>query len=353
MKQRSPSLLPAILCGLFLFLLLMPLCASAESADPYFSKSDYNDVVAEPADAVITLEGDHGTLSDTTRGRSGNPVVIERKGIYRITGSSDGVTIQIREPKKSGNVYLILENVSMVSRDGPCIASLASEKTIVQCTGDSSLTCSADKGAALYAEDDLTVNGSGRLNIESGKNGIQCKGVLRITGSRLLVRAENDGLKGKHGIYMDGGSVTVTKSYEGLEGGQVLVFDGNLQLTASDDGINAASDENKLQGDVRISGGTVAIHASGDAIDSNHSIVIDGGTVLAEGPGNNRNSIFDKGDGKDAVLWVNGGTVLAVGSAEKAKNFSGGTQYSRLEPVSGHAGDVISADDGSPGISAA
>ncbi len=61
---------------------------------------------------------------------------------------------------------------------------------------------------------------------------------------------------------MDGGSVTVEKSYEGLEGGQVLVFDGNLQLTASDDGINAASDENKLQGDVRISGGTVAIHAS-------------------------------------------------------------------------------------------
>ncbi len=78
MKQRSPSLLPAVLCGLFLFLLLVPLCASAESADPYFSKSDYNDVVAEPADAVITLEGDHGTLSDTTRGRSGNPVVIER-----------------------------------------------------------------------------------------------------------------------------------------------------------------------------------------------------------------------------------------------------------------------------------
>ena len=39
--------------------------------------------------------------------------------------------------------------------------------------------------------------------------------------------------------------------------------------------------------------------------------------------------------------------MLAVGSAEKAKNFKAGTQYSRLEPVSGHAGDVISTDDGS------
>lgn len=347
MIKRRPSLLPAVLCALCLFLLLMPLCAYAKTADSYFSKSDFNDVTAEPADAVITLSGDHGTLSDTTRGRSGNPVVIERKGIYRITGSSDGVTIQIREPKKSGNIYLILDNVSMVSRGGPCIESLAAEKTIIQCTGDSRLSCTADKGAALYSEDDLTLNGSGRLSIESAKNGIQCKGALRITGSRLLVQAENDGLKGKHGIFMDGGSVTVSKSYEGLEGGQVLVFDGDLQLTASDDGINAASEKDKLQGDVRISGGTVAIHAGGDGIDSNHSIIIDGGTVLVEGPWNNRNSIFDKGDVADAVLRVNGGTVLAVGSAEKAKNFSGGTQYSRLEHVAGHAGDVVSADDGS------
>ena len=347
MKKRNRFLLACVLCGVFLFPYLMPLCAFADAEDAYFSKSDYNDVVGELEDAVITLEGDHGTLSDTTRGQSGNPVIIERKGIYRIRGSSDGVTIRIREPKKSGNIYLVLENVTMVNRDGACIESLAAEKTIIQCIGDNRLTCGAEKGAALYAEDDLTVNGNGRLSIEAGNNGIQCKGALRITGSRLSVQAENDGLKGKHGIYMDGGGVAVEKSYEGLEGSQVLIFDGSLHVTASDDGINAASDKDKIPGDVRILGGIVSINASGDAIDSNHSIVIDGGTVLVEGPGNNRNSIFDKGDGADAVLCVNGGTVLAIGSPEKAKNFTGGTQYSRLEPVSGHAGDVISADDGS------
>ena len=39
--------------------------------------------------------------------------------------------------------------------------------------------------------------------------------------------------------------------------------------------------------------------------------------------------------------------MLAIGSIEKAKNFKSGTQYSRLEPISGQAGDVISTDDGS------
>ncbi len=123
-----------------------------------------------------------------------------------------------------------------------------------------------------------------------------------------------------------------------------MIFSGELSVYASDDGINAASD--KLQGAVVIRGGNVYINAAGDAIDSNRSIIIEGGTTVVEGPVNGRNSIFDTGDGADAVLSISGGTVLATGSAEKAKNFKEGTQYSRLELISGKAGDEITADDG-------
>ena len=335
-----------LLCLVSMIVSLFAMDTTACAEGLSFSKSDYNNVSEEAEDAMISLEGDRGTLSDPTRGRSGNPVVIERKGVYRVTGCSDGVTIQIREPKKSGNIYLVLDNVSMTNADGPCIESRAAEQTIIQCVGENSLLSLADKGAALYSEDDLTINGSGSLEIESRKNGIQCKSVLRITGSKLTVRAVNDGLKGKKGFLMDGGSVNVTGSYEGLEGGQIDIRGGELHVTASDDGLNAAG-EDVLQGDVVISGGKVFIDAAGDAIDSNRSIFITGGTTLVEGPVNSRNSIFDKGDTADARLSISGGIVLAIGSAEKAKNFKDGTQYSRLEPVTGHAGDVITTDDGS------
>ena len=120
------------------FLLLFPIAASAEEGN-MFSKSDYNKVAEEAEDAVISLEGDHGTLSDETRGRSGNPVLIERKGVYRITGRSDGVTIRIKEPKKSGNIYLILDHAFMTNREGPCIEAEAAEKVILQCVGENSL----------------------------------------------------------------------------------------------------------------------------------------------------------------------------------------------------------------------
>ena len=330
------------------FVLLLPIAASAEETS-VFSKSDYNNVAEEAEDAVITLEGNRGTLSDETRGRSGNPVVIERKGVYRITGQSDGVSIRIKEPRKSGNIYLILDHASMTNRKGPCIEAEAAEKVILQCVGENSLTSMSDSGAPIYTEDDLTINGPGRLHIESGKNGIHCKSALRITGATISIRAANDGLKGKQGIYVDGGRVTITESYEGMEGANVLIRSGELSVTASDDGINAAG-EDGLQGDVVIEGGSLYLNASGDAVDSNRSILISGGVTLVEGPENSRNSIFDKGDGNDAQLSISGGTVLAIGSIEKAKNFKSGTQYSRLEPVSGQAGDVITTDDGS-GIS--
>ena len=344
-RRRLQTSCRALLTCLIAALLLLPTNALAEGPDPYFDQSDYNNVAEEAEDAVILLEGDHGTLSDTTRGQSGNPVIIERKGIYRVTGRSEGVTILIREPRKSGNIYLVLDNVSMTTSAGPCIESEAAEKTIIQCVGDSRLVSLADKGAAITADDALTLNGTGRLQIESGKNGIHSRGTLRITGAALTVRAENDGLKGKRGVLIDGGSITIEKSYEGLEGSRVMLRSGDLRIFASDDGINAADED--LPGDVVVSGGTLYINAVGDAIDSNRSILFEGGTTLVEGPENGRNSIFDKGDGDDTVLSISGGTVLAIGSAEKAKNFTDGTQYSRLEPVSGHAGDVISTDDGS------
>ena len=130
------------------FLLLLPIAASAEETS-VFSKSDYNNVAEEAEDAVITLEGNRGTLSDETRGRSGNPVVIERKGVYRITGQSDGVSIRIKEPRKSGNIYLILDHVSMTNRKGPCIEAEAAEKVILQCVGENSLTSMSDSGAPI------------------------------------------------------------------------------------------------------------------------------------------------------------------------------------------------------------
>lgn len=333
-----------ILAGLMIVMTISPRSYAAENTGNYFSASDYKDISSEVPNAIITLDGDHGTISDDTLGISGNPVRISRKGVYRITGSAENVTIWVEEAKESGNIYLVLENVCMINRD-TCFHIEKADSVILQCTGNNRLTSTEPEKAAVFSRDDLTINGTGSLSIVSGAHGISCNDTLRITGAELFLQAHNTGLKANDGLFIGDGFVSVQKSYEGIEAEEVIIRGGELSIYASDDGINASGKE-ELTGTVRIQGGTVYIHSAGDGIDSNGSIFIDDGEITVEGPDNSRNSILDTGDGPDAVLSINGGIFLGIGSAEKTTAFNSGSQYNRLEIVSGAAGDIITIGDG-------
>ena len=80
-----------------------------------------------------------------------------------------------------------------------------------------------------------------------------------------------------------GGEITIETCYEGIEGQNVEISGGTIDITASDDGLNAAGGNDQsgmggFGGDmfsadedawITISGGTVTIDATGDGIDSN------------------------------------------------------------------------------------
>ena len=188
--------------------------AEAIATAEYFSDGDMKDVSSQTENAVITLEGDTGTISDTTRGSSGTNVTVTSKGVYRITGSSEDVSVVVRDDNKSGNVYLILDNVTMSNSNYSCIAVEAAEKVIVTLVGENVLEYgvgSSDYDGAIYAEDDLTINGSGTLRITSTLHGIVCKNDLKITGGVLTVDASSVGLKAKDSVRIGGGSVTVRR----------------------------------------------------------------------------------------------------------------------------------------------
>ena len=75
------------------------------------------------------------------------------------------------------------------------------------------------------------------------------------------------------------------------------ISDGTIDITASDDGLNAAggNDQSGMDGFggdmfsadedawITISGGTVTIDATGDGIDSNGDLTVSGGTLVAAG----------------------------------------------------------------------
>ncbi|MBR4769110.1 MAG: carbohydrate-binding domain-containing protein [Lachnospiraceae bacterium] len=381
---------------------------SADSAPTVsLSDSDVKDVTGETEHALITLSGSTGTISDETRGTSGNEVTITSKGIYRVTGSSDGVSIVIDDSTESGTVYLILDNVTMANDATALIHVTAADKTVIQLVGENVLTLTAKSASdsvdgAIFSKDDLTINGSGSLHVNSTLHGIVGKDEVRLTGGTISVQCSGRGIEvndallvtdGTHtvearddaihsegsvtvnggsvtlstnddGIHADGvlsilgGTVAVLKSYEGFEAETVAVYGGTVSVTSSDDGINAAggSDTSSTEktpwsssastGTITISGGDVYVSAQGDGVDSNGSIYVTGGVLIVEGPTAAGNGSLDVGDGANCVASITGGTVLAIGSAGMAVNFSAGTQCSGLVSLSGDAGTTITVSDG-------
>lgn len=138
----------------------------------------------------------------------------------------------------------------------------------------------------------------------------------------------------------------MTDSYEGLEATLIEIAGGDISVTASDDGLNAASPSSTEEAfdfhgggmgevdascSISISGGSLYVNAGGDGLDSNGDLAVSGGSVTVEGPTDNGNGPLDyAGEGT-----ITGGTVIVTGSSGMAMNFgAASTQGSLLVNLS-------------------
>lgn len=331
--------------------------SSSVSSDGMFSDSDTKDVTSESVNAGITLSGSTGTISDTARGTSGSEVTITSKGIYKVTGSSQDVSIVINDTTESGNIYLILDSVNMTNTKAPCINVQACDKLIIQCTGSSSLTYNASDSSvkedgAVYAKDDVTINGSGSIAINSSLHGIVCKKDLKITGSVLTAEASSIGIKAGDSLRIGGGTINVTSAHDGVQienddnssyfyfekadmtitsgydgisvkasddskdfSGYVALNSGKLKIaTASGSGSSSSKNSNtsqkgiKTDGNITIAETDLEISAPDDAIHGNADITINSGTLEL--------SSSDDGITASNEFVINGGTINVTKSYE-------------------------------------
>ena len=153
---------------------------------------------------------------------------------------------------------------------------------------------------------------------------------------------------------MDGGTFTVAGCEEGIEAQEVIVNDGELNITASDDGINAAvaerSDETaeaavatNASEDclIQINGGMVTVDAGGDGLDSNGYVEVNGGVVLASGSAGGGDSALDYEYGAK----ITGGAVILAGATGMAETFTEGTQPFAMVAAEGAAGTNLAVTD--------
>ena len=187
----------------------------------------------------------------------------------------------------------------------------------------------------IKADGRLYING-GTFTINSADDSVHSNSAVTINDGAYTLTTGDDGVHSGEAVEINGGTITISESYEGLEGLTVTINDGDIDITSSDDGINAAggneemgfgrmgndSTENTSTDEMwmEINGGYIHVLAGGDGIDSNGDIAVNGGEVYIDGPSDNGNSAIDYGD--RSACYVNGGTVVAIGSSGMAEDIS-------------------------------
>nr|AHF23673.1 putative lipoprotein [uncultured bacterium Contig1532b] len=280
---------------------------------------------------------------------SSGTVNIDKEGTYIVTGSSRDASIVINVSDEE-DVHLILRDAELTSTVSSAVTILSADEVYITLEGSNVLSNGGefkasgeeDIDAVIYSKDDLTINGTGTLKISSpAGHGIVCKDDMVITGGTYDISAKEDGINTNDSIAITEGSFTVNVQddailtdgamqisggtynltcAEGLEGTLITIDEGNINIAASDDGINAAQKTEGVTPEVVINGGSINIKMGAgdtDGIDSNGNIIINSGTVAIEAQ-----SPFDY-DGKGEL---NGGTVTVNGQSISSltNQFGGG-----------------------------
>jgi len=333
--------------------------SEANEDSGYFTTNDQN--TAWTAATTITLSGDTATVSGSGAYANGGSVTIASAGYYDVTGTLTDGSLMV-DAGKNAKVFLRLNGVAITCSDDAAIRVNQADKVFLTLAEGTENTVTsgenyseaalADKtDGAIFAHDDLTINGSGALTVTAAyKHGIAANDSLRITGGKITVTAPadtvhvNDSLHitgaaitlsaGDDAIHSDtsvailGGSLTVNTCCEGIEAPEILIEDGAVTVTSTDDGINACGTETSdgsLPG-VTISGGTVTLlNPSGrdaDGIDSNGNIDINGGLVYISLVGDGGNCALDYGSENGGACCINGGTVVACGGSTMLETMS-------------------------------
>lgn len=143
-------------------------------------------------------------------------------GEYILSGQSENTLFIDAEDQM---VHLYFDNLQIEAEAGAAVEVRSAGKVIVTLLAgtsnilqDSPAKRAEGEGkAAFYSTADVTVNGSGKLQVYGYyDDGIRTRDVLKILGGEISVRAKGDGIRGNDGIYLIDSELEIQSGGNGL-----------------------------------------------------------------------------------------------------------------------------------------
>jgi hypothetical protein len=331
--------------------------------------------------------GEYITLKDATLkvlsaagdGLNCGQYFLMKSGVLDISGvMDDGIQCDIddtdvgstgetadHEDEDSGNIYLAGGQIT-INTAGIAAKGVKSEGDLIVTGGVIAITTTGKgkwdeedlktKAAACLGSDAKVVITGGTLTLTStgaGGKGINCDAAFEMSGGEVTIVTQgalyyhngttentnytgntdnvnsdyyssSKGVKADGAITISGGKISVAtagRNAEGIESKtSMLISAGEVTVNSYDDGLNVGGDGS----DLIISGGYVYSRAlNNDGIDGNGNVYVKGGLVYAIGA-NSPEVAIDANSEEQKKLYVQGGTLIAVGGLESGAQISGG-----------------------------
>ena len=289
------------------------------------------------ADAVITVAEVKLNINAADDGLSCDDELNITGGTLNITAGGDAVkaspdtgdtenpdTTSLGNVTISGGTLTLNATGDGIQADGDLTISGGTFHVKTNGGNTTALTDDSASCKGFKAGKTLTVTG-GTLTVDSADDALHAGTDVTISGGTLTLATGDDGVHADNDLVIGtkGASSTstprinITASYEGLEGTAVTVYSGDIDVAASDDGVNAANSTLGERSDkyaINIAGGDLYIDAGSDGLDSNNDINITGGKVEVYGA----DAMMDAAIDYDGTFTLSGGTLFGAGMEPSA-----------------------------------